>query len=171
MSKFIVMGIDPGTTTSATGIAVFCDGKLVMADEFRAENAKKIDLRKRIYLIGQMLDRYFTKIVEKCFEMPSVACIEESVYLGKANHNLQRLLGVLEYIIPPYIDIIRVNPITLKKYYGNYKYSKDEVYSSLLNKLPPDHGSAILKKAIKEGKEDIADAIAVAFYGQEKHNS
>jgi Holliday junction resolvasome RuvABC endonuclease subunit len=166
MSGLIVLGIDPGS--NKMGVSVVHNDKIVLADCFESDKDMCPDLRSKIRWMAISLEDYFGKIISVCSRMPDVVCIEEGTYRGVAENSFKRLLGVIEYVIPPYIEIMTINPSSLKKYYGSGKLDKAEVASSLRDGLLPSQGRAILDKAVKNKQWDITDSLAVSFYGYRK---
>jgi len=156
----IVAGIDPGTKTSATGVSIYKDGVLLEVRGF-GPPPPKLDLIERIsWLMSSIIAYIIHWRVEK-------ACIEESVYRGKANHALQRFLGILEYMLRCNgTKIQTVNPSTLKLYYGKGNLDKEEIARRMIaDKLFTPAERDILQTVINNEEWDLTDAIAIGYYG------
>lgn len=163
----IFFGIDPGTSTSPTAVAVIDENKILeIISILPPKSVIKSGLRDRIL--------YICNEVSKMFDVscvyPECIGIEESVYRGKANNSLLRFLGALENIIPEIIPVIPVNPMTLKKFItGSGKAEKIDIVKSLMSKWFTDKKSQnILDKILKYEKWDSSDAIAVATFARER---
>lgn len=158
----ISWGIDPGTSTSPTAISFWNNGKLIGTDSLKSD--PKASLRKRIWHICHAIEYCLVPEYDPIF-----VCIEESVYLGKANTSLQKLLGALEYAIPKDATVYTVNPATLKKYYGKGNLDKLGVATAVKCKLSTFQECSMIQKCIDNEEWDVTDSIAIGYYGWMLH--
>ena len=152
-----ILGLDPGSSSSPTAISVFKDG--ILTDTISIQAKDTWPPRERVY--------YITNCIKAALGlfMPDFVGIETGHYQGIANERLLRLLGALENEIPLNVPIIRVNPKTLKKFFGSGNLEKNEMADIMLEKwLATVKEKNILKEIIKNERWDESDAIAVGIY-------
>lgn len=172
------IGIDPGTSSSPTSIAVVyfdvpTNTKTNEKDEvfatytilgtYSIQPVLFIDRMVSNVLIAESIGRiieYFTQIASKERAMIRVA-LECPFLKGAAHDYMNQLLTFIKYFGT--IDVM-VNPKTVKKFMGSGSMEKEDMAKALLEK-PFDRKSInLINRLIVESKYDETDAICVALY-------
>lgn len=142
-----VIGIDPGGYE--LGLSFFENGVLQTTQTLFQDEKESADRRysfyKRIYPIIRNADL--------------VIC-EEPFLRGSANINMQRMLGVIEYVTHKNVGFI--NPMTVKKFMGSGSFDKIEVANGSKLFLSEVEGK-IINELIRDEKWNETDAVAVVL--------
>lgn len=140
------IAIDPGFSSSKTGIAYFRNGVL------RA--AYSIDLKR----VGSHYLLKTKEIMKFCVRMCDTAglVVEETYFRGAFNKIHQRMLGILDYEIG-LIDTIAPKSVK-KQVTGSGNADKKQMAKSVRQKLSKEE-----KKLVNFKDEDMVDAVAIGL--------
>lgn len=149
----MLLAIDPGT--NSLGWAVFNDQEELLAAGSIQPKTKNSDRKTRsIEIIDQLIMenlRLFS------INTPiSVVALEEPMLRGLSNNAMQRILGMIEYVLQSK-KIIYYSPMAVKASMGSGKFDKADMYNAANDLLNMD-----LVRILKDD-DDAIDAICIGL--------
>lgn len=153
-----ILGIDPGTKSSPTGIAIIEDISKDVSTSCHVciFHAELISIPQLPDFINRKIIAQQVAIIAEYYKADIIIC-EEPFLQGKANKTMLKFLGVLEASLTQ--DIEYIAPKSVKKKFGSGKLEKEE----LANKLQKYIDKRLIKNLTRKNKYDILDAIAIAL--------
>lgn len=162
-----VVGLDVTTgTRSNFGVAIVDFSKsetnpeLILAYDFPV--TKSPDLRVRIKYIAAQLVAQFKKLEE--LDEPYLIVIENTILPGKANQQLQRVIGAILTVTSSKRQIIEVYPTQVKLHItGEGKGGDKKIVADALKKW--FNSNEVLFQLTASKRYDATDAIGIAITG------
>lgn len=154
-----VMGLDHATSS---GVAIIENGNIIFTERFELIETGDMRLCEFKDIITNIIEKY----------EPDIIALEKPAHLRNANI-LRYLIGLysiaLEVATRRFIEIVTVNPTTMKKWLtGDGRADKEHVAKALQERTGNDFREYIFYKKdpmrVKEVKYDVCDALSLALY-------
>lgn len=143
-----VVGIDPGGFE--TGVAFFERGILKWTTTLVETEKRSHERRHKLY------GRLYPTI-----KSADLLICEEPFLRGTANINMQRMLGVFEYMTN--MNVAFINPMTVKLFMGGGRLEKPQVATGALQFLSTEEEKKIVQGLINKERWNETDAVAVTL--------
>lgn len=164
----LCVGIDPGASTSATGLAILRMDSCSIVHVSSIKSPKKGTWWQKRSGIEELLAHDIAVTVGETGEVKYVFIEETQYQWTQAEQSFQRLMGILGLMATRILSnpegLILVSPTTVKKWVGGHGGCEKPEMAAKAAKMFQDPESALTMCTLIEEEEwDVTDAVAIAL--------